>query len=151
MLLCRSLPIQPGLESDCAPVLGELVAFTLSGQILVSDAQAMTFPVYSLHSGLALLPVSRSAQTVLASGVSSQQDRWSSAVPRARLMLTVLQWILGIACWWLRGCRAVHIGLRHILARRLRILIRYSGFSYITPGSWSSSGRRSLLGSDLLG
>ena len=28
--------------------------------------------------------MSRSAQTVLASGVSSQQDRWSSAVPRTR-------------------------------------------------------------------
>ena len=75
MLLCRSLPIQPGSESDCAPVLGEPVAFTLSGPILGLDAPAMTFPVYPLPSGLALLPVSRSAQTVLASGVSSQQDR----------------------------------------------------------------------------
>ena len=26
-----SLPIQPGSESDCAPVLGEPVAFSLSG------------------------------------------------------------------------------------------------------------------------
>ena len=79
-----SLPLQPGLESDCAPVLGEPVAFTLSGQIPGSDAPAMTFPVYPLPSGLALLSVSCSAQTVLASGVSSQQDRWSSDVPRTR-------------------------------------------------------------------
>ena len=76
------LPIQPGSESDCVPVLGEPVAFTLNGPIPGSDAPAMTFPVYPLPSGLELLPVSRSVQTVLASGVSSQQDRWSSAVPR---------------------------------------------------------------------
>ena len=78
-----SLPLQPGSESDCAPVLGELVAFTLSGPIPDSDAPPMTFPVYPLPSGLALLPVPHSAQTVLASGVSSQQDRWSSDVSRA--------------------------------------------------------------------
>ena len=79
-----SFPIQPGSESDCAPVLGETVAFTLSVPIPGLDAPAMTFPVYLLPSGLALLPVSRSAQMVLASGVSSQQDRWSSAVPLTR-------------------------------------------------------------------
>ena len=79
-----SLPLQPGSESDCAPVLGEPLAYTLNGPIPDSDAPAMTFPVYPLPSGLALLPVSRSAQTVLASGVSSQQIRWSSDVPRTR-------------------------------------------------------------------
>ena len=68
-------------RSLTAPVLGEPVAFTLSGPIPGSDSPAMTFPVDPLPSGIALLPVSRSAQTVLASGVSSQQDRWSSAGP----------------------------------------------------------------------
>ena len=28
-----SLPLQPGSESDCAPVLGEPMAYTLSGPI----------------------------------------------------------------------------------------------------------------------
>ena len=48
-------------KSDCAPVIGEPVAFTLSGPIPGSDAPAITFPVYPLPSGIALLPVSRSA------------------------------------------------------------------------------------------
>ena len=60
------------------------MAFTLSGPIPGSDALAITFPVYPLPSGIALLPVSQSALMVLASGVSSQQDRWSSAGPRTR-------------------------------------------------------------------
>ena len=79
-----SLPLQPGSESNCAPVLGEPVAYTLSGPIPGSDALAIIFPVYPLPSGLALLPVSRSAQMVLASGVCSQQDRWSSDVTPTR-------------------------------------------------------------------
>ena len=66
----------------CAPVLGEPLAFTLSGHNPGSDAPAMTFPVYPLPSGLAVLPVSRSAQTVLAWGVSLHQDKWSTGVPR---------------------------------------------------------------------
>ena len=40
------LPLQLGSESDCAPVLGKPVAFTLSGPIPGSDAPPMTFPVY---------------------------------------------------------------------------------------------------------
>ena len=136
------LPLQPGSKSDCAPVLGELVAFTLSGPIPGSDALPMTFPVYHLPSGLALLPVPPSAQTVLASGVSSRPDMWSSDMPRtydvscrARLTLIVRRWILGIAHWLLRACRAIHIGLSHILARRSQILIQHMGCIYITPGS----------------
>ena len=59
------------------------MAFTFSGQNPGSDAPAMTFPVYPLPSGLAVLPVSsRSAQTVLAWGVSLHQDKWSTGVPR---------------------------------------------------------------------
>ena len=120
------------------------MAFTISGPIPGYDAPAMTFSVYPLPSGIAL-----SAQTVLASGVSSQQARWSSAEPRTHdvsrygpLMLTVLRWILEIARWWLRACRAVHIGLRHIPVRRLLIRTQRSAFSCITHGFWSSSGHR---------
>ena len=76
------LPLQPGSESDCAPVIGEPVACTLSGLIPGSDAPPLTFPIYPLPSGLALLPVPPSAQTVLASAVSSRPDGWSSGVPR---------------------------------------------------------------------
>ena len=72
------LPLQPGSQSDCDPVLGESVAFTLSGPL-----PPMTFPVYPLPSGLAVLPVPPSAQTVLASAVSSRPDSWFSSVPRA--------------------------------------------------------------------
>ena len=43
------LPLQPSSESDCAPVLGEPVAFTLSGPIPGSDGPPMTFPVYQFN------------------------------------------------------------------------------------------------------
>ena len=51
-----SSPIQPGLESDCAPVLGEPVAFTLSEPIPGSDAPPMTFPVYPLPFWAGIVP-----------------------------------------------------------------------------------------------
>ena len=78
------LPIQLGSESDLPPQLGELVVLNLSRSVPGSDALAMTFPIYPLPPGMALMPVSQSAQTILASGVSSQQDRWSSAESRTR-------------------------------------------------------------------
>ena len=76
------LPFQPDSDSYCAPVLGEPVAFTLSGPLPGSDALPMTFPVYPLPSGLALLPGPSSVQMVLVSAVSSRPDGWSSCVPR---------------------------------------------------------------------
>ena len=66
------LPLQPGLDSNCDPVLGDPVAFTLSGTIPGSDALPMTFPIYPLPSELALLPGQSSDQTILASAVSSR-------------------------------------------------------------------------------
>ena len=76
------LPIQLGSESDFPPLLGEPVAFNLNRSVPGSDAPAMTFLIYPLPPGMALMPVSRSAQTILPLCVSSQQDRWSSAEPR---------------------------------------------------------------------
>ena len=60
------------------------MTFNLSQSVPGSDAPAMTFPIDPLPPGMALMPVSRSAQTILASGVSSQQYRWSLAEPRTR-------------------------------------------------------------------
>ena len=78
------LLIQLGSESDCPPQFGETVAFKLSLSVPGSDAPTMTFPIYSLPPGMALMLVSRSAQMIFATGVSSQQDQWSSAEPRTR-------------------------------------------------------------------
>ena len=58
------------------------MAFTLSGPIPGSDAPPMTFPVYPLPSGLALLSGKSSVQTILATAVSSMPDVWSTGVPR---------------------------------------------------------------------
>ena len=63
-------------------MLGEPVAFTLSNPIPGSDAPPMTFPVYPLPDGLALLPGPSSVQTVLSSAVSSRPVGWSSCVPQ---------------------------------------------------------------------
>ena len=60
------LPIQLGSESDFPPQLGEPVAFNLSWSGPGSDAPAMTFPIYPLPPGMALMPVSPSAQMILA-------------------------------------------------------------------------------------
>ena len=58
------------------------MAFALSDPIPGSDAPPMTFPVYPLDSGLALLPGQSSVQTILASAVSSRLDVWSTGVPQ---------------------------------------------------------------------
>ena len=55
------LPLQPGSASYCDLMLGDPVAFTGSGPIPGSDDPPMTFPVYPLHSGLALMPGQSSA------------------------------------------------------------------------------------------
>ena len=76
------LPCQPGSDSYCESMLGDPVAFTLSGPIPGSDSPPMTFPVYPLPSGLELLPGQSSVQTILASAVSLRPDGWSTGVPR---------------------------------------------------------------------
>ena len=58
------------------------MAFNLSGPIPGSDAPPMTFPVYPLPSGLALLSGKSSVQTILATAVSSMPDVWSTGVPQ---------------------------------------------------------------------
>ena len=63
-------------------VLGEPVAFALSAPVPGLDTPPMTYPVYTLPSGLALLPGQSSFQTVMASAVSSRQEGLSSGVPR---------------------------------------------------------------------
>ena len=136
----------PGSDYTCAPVLGEPVAFALSGPIPGLHAPAITFPVYPLPSGLALLPVSRSAQTVLASGVSSLD------VPRTRDVSQEGPFDAYCSPMDTGDCPLVATGLPGCPYRitsytnQLLILIRRLGFSYITPGSWSSSGLRNLLG-----
>ena len=57
------------------------MAFALSAPVPGSDTPPMTFPVYTLPSGLALLPGQSSVQTVMASAVSSRPEGWSSGVP----------------------------------------------------------------------
>ena len=59
--------------------LGEPVAFDISSSIPESEAPGMSFP---LPSGIMLMQVSCSAQTVLAPGFTSQSGRWSSAIPQ---------------------------------------------------------------------
>ena len=71
-----------GSDSYSELMLGDPVAFTLSGPIPGLDAPPMTFPVYPLPSGLALLPGQSSVQMILASAVSSRPDGWSTGVPR---------------------------------------------------------------------
>ena len=102
------LPLQPGSASYCDPVLGDPVAFAVSGQIPGSDAPPMTFPVYPFPSGLALLPGQSSVQTILASAVSSKPNRWSTGVPRTYDVsregpFDAYCWILGISCYGLAG------------------------------------------------
>ena len=76
------LPLQPDPESCCEPLLGDPVAFALSGLIPGSDAPPMTFPIYLRPSGLTLLSGQLSVQTVLAMAFSSRPDVWSTGVPR---------------------------------------------------------------------
>ena len=52
----------------CPPPLGDPVAFDISSSIPESEAPGMSFPLVPLPSGIMLMPVSCSAQTVLAPG-----------------------------------------------------------------------------------
>ena len=61
------------------PPLGEAVAFDISSSIPGSETPGMSVP---LPPGMMLMPVSCSAQTVLAPGFPSQSGRWSSAIPQ---------------------------------------------------------------------
>ena len=75
-------PFPQDLNSYSDPVLGDPVAFALSATVPGSDTPPMTFPVYTLPSGHALLPGQSSVQTFMASAVSSRPEGWSSGVPR---------------------------------------------------------------------
>ena len=78
-------PAPLGTAFDRSPQLGEPVAFNLSQAVTGSDAPVvMSFPVYPLPSGMVLMPVSCSSQTISAPGVSSHQGQWSSAMPQTR-------------------------------------------------------------------
>ena len=76
------MPLQRDPESYCEPILGDPVTFTLCDPIPGSDAPPMTFTVYPLPSGLALLSGQSSVRTILATAVSSRPDVWSTGVPR---------------------------------------------------------------------
>ena len=77
-------PAPSETASACPPRLGERVALDISRPVSASDAPAMSGPVIPLPSRMMLMPVSCSAQTVLAPGFPSQPCRWSSAIPQTR-------------------------------------------------------------------
>ena len=131
-----SLSAPLGTASDCPPQLGELVTFNVSRAVPGSDAPALSFPVYPLPSGM-LMPVSRSSQTILASGVSSQQGRWSSAIPQTRDVSREGLFDAYCAPMDTGHCPLVstgHIGSLRTPDRRLLILTRRSVFRCITNG-----------------
>ena len=65
---------------------------------------------------------------------------------RALLTLIRPRWIQDIAPWWRRACRVVRIGLRHIRGRQSLTRTWHLECSFIIPGFWSLSGRRSQPG-----
>ena len=67
-------PFPQVLNTFSDPVLGDPVAFALSAPVPGSDVPPMTLPVYTMPSGLALLPGQSSVQTVLGSVVSSRPE-----------------------------------------------------------------------------
>ena len=66
----------------CPPPFGEPVAFDISSSIPESEAPGMSFLLVPLPSGMMLMLVSSSAQTVLSPGFPSQSGRWSLAIPQ---------------------------------------------------------------------
>ena len=59
-----------------------LLQWILCAPVPSSDTPPMTYRVYTLPSGLALLPGQSSVQTVMVSAVTSRPEGWSSGVPR---------------------------------------------------------------------
>ena len=74
------LPLSQALDTFSDPVLGDPIAFAQCAPVPGSDTP-LTLPVYTMPSGLALMPGQSSVQTVMASAVSSRPEGWSSAMP----------------------------------------------------------------------
>ena len=74
------LPFPQTVESFSNPVLGDPIAFAQCAPVPGSDTP-MTLPVYTLPSGLALMP-GQSVLAVMASAVSSRPEGWSSGMPQ---------------------------------------------------------------------
>ena len=123
------------LDDFSDSVLGDLITYAQGEQIPGSDAP-MTLPVYTLPTGLAYMPGQSSVQTVLASGISSRLEVWSSAL--ASPMDTEDSLLLATG---LPGCPfrfTSHSG------PAFSDLNPAFGLQFIR-GSWSSSVRRSRL------
>ena len=63
-------------------VLGDPIAYAQCEQIPGSDTP-LTLPVYTLASGLSYMPGQSLVQTVLALGVSSRPEGWSSSTAQS--------------------------------------------------------------------
>ena len=82
-LSCRRQLLRRTLQRQ---LLGEPVAFDISSSIPESEAPGMSFLLVPLPSGMMLMPVSCSAQKVLAPGFPSQSGRWSLAIPQTHII-----------------------------------------------------------------
>ena len=76
-----SVPFPQAANTFSDPVLGDPIAFAQCALIPGSDTP-MTLPVYTMPSGLSLMPGQSSVQTVLASAVPSRPAGWSSGMPQ---------------------------------------------------------------------
>ena len=120
-------PFKQALNTFSDPVLGDPIAFAQCATVPESDTP-MTLPVYSLPSGLALIPGQSSVQMAMASSVSSRLEGWSSGMPQTfdvsregPFDVYSSPMDTGIALWSRRACRVVRIGLHLTLARRSQI------------------------------
>ena len=139
------LPAPSGTASDCPPRLGEPVEFNLSRPFPGSDAPAMSFPVYPLPSGMVLMPVSCTLQTILAPGVPLQQGRCSSAIPQTRDVSREGLFDAYCSLMDTGDCPLVSTGLPGCPYRitsyttlAVADIDRHSAFSCINHGFWSS-------------
>ena len=66
----------PAVNPFSNPVLGDPIVFAQCALIPGSDTP-MTLPVYTMPSGLSLMPGQSSVQTVMASAGSYQPEGWS--------------------------------------------------------------------------
>ena len=100
-----SFPFPQAANPFNDPVLGDPKVFAQCALIPGSDTP-MTLPVYTMPSGLSLMPGQSSVQTVLASAVPSWLEGWSSGAPRppdSTLPVAhrrLRQWATVSSRWW---------------------------------------------------
>ena len=151
LTLVANCPFPSAVNPFSDPVLGDPIAFAQCTMILRSDTP-MTLPVYTMSSGLLLMPGQSYVETIRASAESSQVEGWSAGTSlmmflgRARFDAYTTPKDTGNSPLVATGLLGCLYRITSYTGRQSLIRTRLLECNFIIPGFCSSSGRRSKPG-----